>query len=175
MEESSLGRLTIPDVLMPVQYYEGARTSHPETQAMKRLMLAVLEDALRCLQTYTESRNPIHRRMFAEAEFWILDRKAQGPFAFESICETFGIEPDHLRHGIRQWCRQLCDGQNSRRLKRRSIRRSEPRSSMVSRRLTHQRQKEDLRDLVEMPGSLCVIQATDSNVESEVVAAQCCP
>jgi hypothetical protein len=57
---------------------------------MKRLMLAVLEDALRCIQTYTESPNPVHRKAFAEAETWILDRKAQGPFAFGVICDVLG-------------------------------------------------------------------------------------
>jgi hypothetical protein len=136
IEESSLARLTIPDVLTPGQYY-GVRTQHPETHAMKRLMLAVLEDALRCLQTYTESHNPIHRKAFGEAETWILDRRAKGPFAFVSICEALGIQPDHLREGIRQWRLQLSDGRDSRRLQRRSVRRSEPTASLVRRRLNH--------------------------------------
>jgi hypothetical protein len=97
-KESSLARLTIPDVLTPVQYY-GVRTQHPGTPAMKRLMLAVLEDALRCIQTYTESPNPDHRKAFAEAETWILDRKAQRPFAFGVICDVLGIERNRLRDG----------------------------------------------------------------------------
>jgi hypothetical protein len=100
LEESTIARLTIPDVLTPVQFYEGVRAQHPETHAMKRLMLAVLEDALRCLQTHAESRNPAHRKAFGEAEAWILDRKAHGPFAFETICEALGIQPEHLRDGI---------------------------------------------------------------------------
>ena len=103
LEESSLAQLAIPDVLTPVQYYDGVRTQHPETNAMKRLMLAVLEDALRCLQTYAEGRNLVHRKAFAEAETWILDRKAQGPFAFEAICDVLEIKPNRLRNGIRQW------------------------------------------------------------------------
>ena len=41
LEERSLARLTIPDVLTPVQYYEGVRAQHPEAQGMKRLVLAV--------------------------------------------------------------------------------------------------------------------------------------
>ena len=134
LEESSLARLMIPDVLTPAQYYDGARTRYPETHAMKRLMLAVLEDALRCLQTYTESRNPSHRKAFGEAETWILDRRAKGPFAFVSICEALEIQPDHLREGIRQWRLQLSDGRDSRRLQRRSVRRSEPTASLVRRR-----------------------------------------
>jgi hypothetical protein len=134
IEESSLARLTIPDVLMPVQYY-GIRTQHPGTPAMKRLMLAVLEDALRCIQTYTESPNPVHRKTFAEAETWILDSKAQGPFAFGVICDVLGIEPNRLRDGIREWRTQLSNGPDSRRLH--SVRRSEPTASLVRRRLNH--------------------------------------
>jgi hypothetical protein len=104
---------------------------------MKRLMLAVLEDALRCLQTYTESPNPVHRKAFAEAETWILDRKAQGPFAFGVICDVLGIEPNRLRDGIREWRTQLSNGPDSRRLQRHSVRRREPTASLVRRRLNH--------------------------------------
>jgi hypothetical protein len=68
LDESLLARFTIPDVLMPAQYYGGRRTSHPEMHATKRLLLAVLEDALRCLQNYAESRNPADRKAFGEAE-----------------------------------------------------------------------------------------------------------
>jgi hypothetical protein len=137
LAESTIARLTIPDVLTPVQYYEGVRAQHPETHAMKRLMLAVLEDALRCLQTYTERRNPAHRKSFGEAETWILDRRAQGPFAFVSVCEALGIQPDHLREGIRKWRVQLSDGPDSRRLQRRSVRRSEPTGSLFRRRSSY--------------------------------------
>jgi hypothetical protein len=129
--------LTIPDALTPVQYYEGVCAQRPETHAMKRLMLAVLEDALRCLQTYAENRNPVHRRAFGEAETWILDRKAQGPFAFDNICVVLGIQPDHLRDGIRQWRLQLSNGLDSRRLQRRSVRRSEPIGSLARQRSNH--------------------------------------
>ena len=137
LAESTIARLTIPDVLTPVQYYEGVRAQHPETHAMKRLMLAVLEDALRCLQTYTGKRNPAHRKAFGEAETWILDRRAQGPFAFVSVCEALGIQPDHLREGIRKWRVQLSDGPDSRRLQRRSVRRSEPTCSLFRRRSSY--------------------------------------
>jgi hypothetical protein len=135
LEERSLARLTIPDVLTPVQYYEGVRAQHPEAQGMKRLVLAVLEDALRCLQTHAQSRKPAHRKAFGEAESWILDRRAQGPFAFVSICEALGIQPDHLREGIRKWRVQLSNGLDSRHLQRRAaVRRSEPTGSSVRRR-----------------------------------------
>jgi hypothetical protein len=135
LEESTIARLTIPDVLTPVQFYEGVRAQHPETRAVQRLMLAVLEDALRCLQIHAESRNPAHRKALGEAEIWILDRKSRGPFAFETICEALAIQPEHLRDGIRKWRMQLSNGLDSRRLQRRSVRRSEPIGSLVRRRM----------------------------------------
>ena len=101
--ENSLARLTIPDVLTPMQYYGRVRSHGPETDATKRLMLAVLEDALRCLHISAEGRRPADRRATAEAESWIFVQGLQGPFAFESICETLGIQPDYLRAGIRKW------------------------------------------------------------------------
>jgi hypothetical protein len=122
LEESSLARFTIPDLLTPAQYYGGRRPSHREMNATKRLLLAVLEDALRCIQTYTESPNPVHRKAFAEAETWILDRKAHGPFAFGVICDVLGIEPNRLRDGIREWRTQLSNGPDSRRLQRHTVR-----------------------------------------------------
>ena len=124
IEERALARLTVPDALMPGQYYEGKRRDDPATGAIKRLMLAVLEDALRCLQTYAEARTPIRRRMFVEAQAWISDRTARGPFAFEAVCDALGIEPTHLREGIREWCLQLSEGMNAQRLTRRSVGRS---------------------------------------------------
>jgi hypothetical protein len=134
LEESSLARLASPDVLTPAQYYGRIRSQHPEAHAMKRLMLAVLEDALRCLQIYAEGCNPAHRQACGEAETWILDRRAQGPFAFDTICEALGIQADYLRDGIRRWRVQLSNGLDSRRLHRRSVRGSVPTSSLVRRR-----------------------------------------
>jgi hypothetical protein len=46
----------IPDILTPGQYYEGAHRDDPETQAIKRLMFAVLTDAVRCFQIYCRAR-----------------------------------------------------------------------------------------------------------------------
>jgi hypothetical protein len=83
-------------------------------------MLAVLEDAMRCYQTYGNSRNRSQRRLFLEAEGWLMDRKGDGPFAFETVCETLGIDPNCLREGLRRWRIQQLDGLNPRRLARRS-------------------------------------------------------
>jgi hypothetical protein len=76
-------------------------------------------------------------KTFGEAEIWILDRQSQAPFAFVTICEALAIQPDHLGDGIRTWRMQLSNGADSRRLQRRSVRRSEPIGSLARRRSNH--------------------------------------
>ena len=120
LESSAIAGIMIPDTLTPGQYYEGIRADDASARPIKRLMLAVLEDAMRCYQTYTNSRNRAQRRLFVEAEAWLMDRKADGPFAFESVCETLGIDPSCLREGLRRWRLQQLGGLNPRRLARRS-------------------------------------------------------
>jgi hypothetical protein len=120
LESSAIAGIMIPDALTPGQYYEGVRADDACARPIKRLMLAVLEDAMRCYQTYTNSRNRAQRRLFVEAEGWLMDRNADGPFAFESVCETLGIDPNCLREGLRRWRLQQLGGLNPRRLARRS-------------------------------------------------------
>jgi hypothetical protein len=120
LESSAIAGMTIPDALTPQQYYDGAHTDDSSVSAVKRLMLAVLEDAMRCYQTYASSRNSTQRRLFVDAEAWLMDRRADGPFSFETVCETLGIEPSCLREGLRRWRGQQLDGMNPCRLARRS-------------------------------------------------------
>ncbi len=124
IEEIVVARLMVSDAPTPSQYFEGVHRDNPATQAIKRLMSAVLEDALRCLQTCADARTHVRRRMFFEAQAWISDRTARGPFAFEAVCEALGIEPNRLRDGIREWYLQPSSGMNSQRRTRRSVGRS---------------------------------------------------
>jgi hypothetical protein len=107
---NSVAELIAPDILTPVQWYAGIRAENPRFHGTKQLMLAVLVDALQCLRTGAQGRIAIQRRSLAEAEAWIADRKGQGPFAFETICETLEINPDWLRESLREWRKQRLSG-----------------------------------------------------------------
>ena len=120
LESSAIEGIVVPDVLTPGQYYDGMRADNGCARPIKRLMLAVLEDAVRCYLTYANSRSRAQHRLFVEAEVWLMDRKADGAFAFETICETLGIDPNCLREGLRQWHLKELDGINPHRLTRRS-------------------------------------------------------
>ncbi len=119
-ESGALASMMIPDALTPQQFYDGRRADSVVILPIKRLMLAVLEDAMRCFQGYFNARTAMHRRLFAEAEAWILDRKADGPFAFDTICETLGINPECMRTSLREWRVQQLNGTAPPRLARRS-------------------------------------------------------
>jgi len=117
----SMGTLFVPDVMMPAQFYD-ERRDDPRIRPVKRLMLAVLEDALRCFQNNLGAKSELRRRLFKEAEDWLCGNGGggDGPFSFETVCETLGIEPRFLRQGLRQWREQQAAGATYRRLARRS-------------------------------------------------------
>ena len=118
-ENTSLGSLFVPDVLTPEQYYD-SRRDDSTIRPVKKLMMAILEDALRCFQNYADAKDGARKRLFQEAEQWLCGDGGEGPFSFETVCETLGIEPGFLRNGLREWRTQQLAGVASRRLARRS-------------------------------------------------------
>jgi len=69
----------------------------------KRLMLAVLEDAIRYYQDNWFSRNGKRKRIFDETEEWIVTPDSDWVFSFVHVCETLGLSPAYLRRGLLRW------------------------------------------------------------------------
>ena len=69
----------------------------------EKLMLAVLEEAVKCFQEYVLATRPREKRLFQEAEEWILEKDSDYLFSFESICQTLGLHPDYTRQGLLVW------------------------------------------------------------------------
>jgi len=73
----------------------------------KRLMLAVLEDAVKCAlmepvpRTWRCGPPDARGRPWDEALRWMLDTDWDWPFSFVNICETLKISPDAVRESIR--------------------------------------------------------------------------
>src|SRR6266851_2887873 len=101
-ENSALGNLFVPDVLTPEQFYD-SRRDDSNIRPVKKLMMAILEDALRCFQNNADAKGGPRKRLFSEAEHWLCGEGGEGPFSFETVCETLGIEPQFLRSGLRDW------------------------------------------------------------------------
>ncbi len=91
------------DCILPVQYF-GRLQQSLSTGAEGKLLLAVLEDAIRC---YMDNANRTSRRaliQFREVNDWFNARNCHDLFAFETICEFFGIDPGSLRRALRVAC-----------------------------------------------------------------------
>jgi hypothetical protein len=91
------------DTILPDQYYATFKRGHygdPE----KRLMVAILEDAVSCLSKDFHTSTRQQRKSCAEADNWI---NAEGEddwiFSFTSVCESLGFDPGYLRRGLTHW------------------------------------------------------------------------
>jgi hypothetical protein len=71
--------------------------------AEKRLLLAVLEEAVATVQRYVVDERRRGRRLYREAEAWVLSDDVSWPCAFRNICDALGIDPDYLREGVMRW------------------------------------------------------------------------
>lgn len=87
------------DALLPDQFYAAFRGS-AAARGERRLMLAVLQDALDCYQKYAHAHDAAGRQMFADAAAWIACEDRRWYFSFENICSVLEIDPTYLRRGL---------------------------------------------------------------------------
>ena len=90
----------------------GGTPQSGEYEGSKALMLAVLEDAIRC---FLGSQ----RLLRQEAEVWMSMRRQNWPFSFQAICEVLALEPSAVRRALVRMRERKVSG-------RRAIARSRP-------------------------------------------------
>lgn len=100
--EEKVSSLFQPDTLLPAQYLETFRRKTP-IEPEKRLILAVLEDAIACFQKYLFARDSRGKGLFWEAEEWIVEEGSDWLFSFDNICEVLGFNPQYMRQGLLHW------------------------------------------------------------------------
>jgi hypothetical protein len=94
-----------PDTLLPDQYLDTFRRKlHLEPE--KKLMLAILEDAVACYQKYLFASDGKGKAQFRDTEDWFFQGTDLGIFSFDIVCETVGLEPNYLRRGLAHWKKQ---------------------------------------------------------------------
>jgi hypothetical protein len=69
----------------------------------EKLMLAVLESAVKYFQKYVLARKPSGKKLFQEAEEWFLEKDSDELYSFENICDTLHLNPDYIRQGLLRW------------------------------------------------------------------------
>jgi hypothetical protein len=100
--DEKIASLFQPDTLLSAQYFDNLRRKsllEPE----KRLMLAILEDAVSRYQDNLLSQDKRGKRLFTDAEDWIVEAGSDWIFSFENVCEALGFNPAYVRQGLLRW------------------------------------------------------------------------
>jgi hypothetical protein len=100
--EERLAGLFQPDTLLPSQFFDRVRR-RSEHDAERRLMIAVLEDAVDVYRKQVGAKDPHAQQLFREAEDWIEDPDRTWLFSFQNICDVLDIDADYLRRGLHAW------------------------------------------------------------------------
>jgi hypothetical protein len=99
------GNLTMlfePDELAAYEYRRtGERRTFLEPE--KRLIFAVLEDAIMYFQRFINTTSRKERQLHQDAAAWIFKPDDHRTFSFEFICDICGLNPEFLRMGLRKW------------------------------------------------------------------------
>lgn len=91
-----------PDSLLPAQFF-AALKQKAQANGERRLMVAILADAVECFQKHLGATDGRGRQLCAEAERWFLSDDSSWPFSFVNICEALDIHPSFLRRGLLRW------------------------------------------------------------------------
>lgn len=97
-----LAELFAPEIVLPEQLLNGARQDSANS-GEKALMLAVLEDGIRCFQGHLTNERSNPKLLAKQAEEWIGADDWDWPFSFNNVCEHLCIDPDALRTSLIRW------------------------------------------------------------------------
>ena len=90
------------EIILPEQLFGRATDSLGMWTGERRLLFAVLQDAVTSLYRYRSDYSFRGRRLFGETRDWF-DSKEKGDLCtFEMICECLELNPGYIRQGIRR-------------------------------------------------------------------------
>ena len=100
--DERIGSLFQPDTLLGEDYAANFRRKIP-LEPERTLLLAVLEDGIRCFQENLFAINGKRRGLFDEAKEWLFSDDNDWFCSFVSICTLLNLEPNYIRRGLREW------------------------------------------------------------------------
>ena len=96
MYDDFLARILEPDIFLPSQFY-GTGSLSRQLEGEKRLMIAILKDAVECLDKHRGARNSLGRSHYQNALEWVQDESTDWLFSFTNICDLLGFDPSYMR------------------------------------------------------------------------------
>jgi DNA-directed RNA polymerase sigma subunit (sigma70/sigma32) len=91
------------DTLLPAQFW--AALADPRSEPEKRLMVAVLEEAI-ALVVNAHGGSDDRRSAVREARRWFASDDNSTPFAFATICDILGLDVGRVRQALARWPRR---------------------------------------------------------------------
>ena len=91
-----------PDTVLPSQFFATLRQKG-YVEGEKRLVAAVLADAVECYMKQAGATDPCSRQVFREAEQWIFGETPGWFFSFPSVCDVLGLDAQYVRRGLEEW------------------------------------------------------------------------
>jgi len=100
--DDRIASLFQPDTLLSNQYFDNM---HRRTvlDPEKKLILAILEDAVDCFKENLFADGGRRKMLFDDAEQWIRADGGDWVFSFDHICEALGLSPAYVRQGLLRW------------------------------------------------------------------------
>ncbi|HMC83793.1 MAG TPA: hypothetical protein VKL61_11260 [Candidatus Polarisedimenticolia bacterium] len=92
-----------PEPALPQKLFRRLR-SQTAGQGELRLALAVLEDAVHCIERNQGAEGFVSRLLLWEAKQWIESEDHKPLFSFEAICLILGLDAHEIREQIHLWC-----------------------------------------------------------------------
>ena len=87
------------DIILSVQYYDSLTSSHT-LSGERKLLVAILEDALRCYVRGKNQNSATERAEFRDVCGWFGEGGKPYVFSFESVCANLDIDPQYLRERL---------------------------------------------------------------------------
>jgi len=88
------------DVILPAQFFSAL--ADPRCEPAKRLMVAVLEEAISCLLSGEEASDE-RRALSREAARWFANDDCRTPFAFATLCNVLDLDIERVRRALASW------------------------------------------------------------------------
>ena len=90
------------ELLTPEQFFVPADRTGIAWTPERRLLLAVLEDAVVTFLRYCNDRTTRGKRLFRETQEWFASPERMSVCAFECICDHLNLDADYLRLGLQR-------------------------------------------------------------------------
>jgi hypothetical protein len=127
-----------PDTMLPSQYFAAALRRRGALKPERRLIIAILQDAIECYQKNLFAREGKARQLYADAEEWINSEDRTHYFSYENLCEILDMSPEFMRRGLHEWRqRQLTQQSRGKVWSLDARREAEPRQEVPLRRAAH--------------------------------------